>query len=70
MYRTTTTLPVFVEISLAYLTKVDKHLWYVSEHLVIFSLFSDQTSSTEKQKMAKELLKYQCDEGFPSNTNC
>ena len=42
-------------------------LWYLSECLVIFTLFSDQTS-TEKQKMAKELLKYQCDKGFPSNT--
>ena len=41
---------------------------YFSEHLLIFSLFSDQTSSTEKQKMAKELLKYLYDEAFPSNT--
>ena len=29
-------------------------------------MFNDKTS-TEKQKIAKELLKYQRDEGFPSN---
>ena len=67
MQKCTTTPPLFVEISSAYLTKFDEHLWYVSECLVIFALFSYQTSSTEKQKMAKELLKYRCDEGFLSH---
>ena len=65
---TTTTPSLFLEISSAFLTKFDKRLWYLSEHLVIFALFSDPTFSTKKQKMAEELLKYQCDQGFPSNT--
>ena len=51
---TTTTPPLFVETSSAYLTKFAVPL----SKTVVFALFRDQTSSTQKQKMANELLKY------------
>ena len=62
---TTTIPPLFVEISSAYLISISGTFL---ERLAIFARFSDQTSSAEKQKMVKELLRYQCYEGFPSNT--
>ena len=38
--------------------KLENHLWYLSERLVIFSLFSEQVPVSEKKKMTAALLDY------------
>ena len=40
-----------------YLQKLDCHLWYLSERLVVLALFSDVVSDNEKSLMAKTLIK-------------
>ena len=61
MQKCSTIPQPFVEIASAYLKKLDHHLWYLSERLAVFALFSDLSSIFEKQKIAKELLKYEED---------
>ena len=38
--------------------KLEKHLWYLSERLVTFSLFSDQVTVSDKKKIKAVLLEY------------
>ena len=38
--------------------KLEKHLGYLSERLVIFAIFSDHVSVPDKRKMKEALLKY------------
>ena len=40
------------------LKKLDDHLWYLSERLVVLTLFSDKLSVHEKQAKATALLRY------------
>ena len=39
------------------LQKFENHLWYLSERLVVLSLFSDKVSNEDKNKMAKKMIK-------------
>ena len=51
-------LPVkFLQMSEAYLLKLDHHLWFLSERLCILSLFSDHLPTAEKKTLASTLLK-------------
>ena len=38
--------------------KLEKHLGYLSERLVVLAVFSDHVSLPEKKKMQQALLKY------------
>ena len=38
------------------LQKIENHLWYESERLVVLSLFSDKLSYLEKDRMAKKII--------------
>ena len=46
-----------IEMITAAYSKLTNHLWYLSERLVPFSMFSHRVSDSEKCAMAKELLK-------------
>ena len=46
-----------LEMITAAYSKLTNHLWYLSERLVPFSMFSHRVSDTEKSAMAKVLLK-------------
>ena len=41
------------------LKKLDDHLWYLSQRLVVLSLFSDKLLVQEKQAKATALLRYE-----------
>ena len=45
------------QLSQAAAIKFESHLWYLSEHLVVLSLFSD-ASIQQKQNMAKQIKKF------------
>lgn len=58
------------EMSNLAVKKFSNHLWYLSDETIALALFDTQVSSDEKRKMARELLKYDCetDEEKPPNT--
>ena len=47
----------FQQLFEAMKTKLENHLWYLSESLVVLGLFSDKVSVYDKQAMAKVMLK-------------
>lgn len=47
------TLEVDKPIRYIVLKKIGEHLWYLSEHLILLALFSNQVEIIEKQRMAK-----------------
>ena len=47
----------FIEFVDAAQTKLDKHLWYLTERNVVFSFFSNKVSPKEKNEMWKKLQK-------------
>ena len=49
------------------LQKFENHLWYLSERLVVLSLFSDKVSNEDKNKMAKKMIK--CSQNFKKIEN-
>lgn len=49
----------FLDLVSAARGKMENHLWYLSERLVPFALFSDIVTSSEKEKLRKAMLKNQ-----------
>jgi len=47
----------FQSLAEAYLYKLYKHLWYLSERLCVLCLFSSEVNVTEKKILCKTLLK-------------
>ena len=43
---------------MAALQSVKRHLWYLTEECVIFSLFDDELEDAERQRIAQNLLQY------------
>ena len=50
---------VYSSMTASMLKKLDDPLWYLSERLVVLSLFSDKLSVQEKQAKATALLRYE-----------
>ena len=44
-------------VATAALAALERHFWYLTEELVVFSLFSNRLDDAKKQKIAQELLK-------------
>ena len=49
----------YSRITTSMLKKLEDHLWYLSESLVVFSLFSDKLSFHEKRAKTTALLRYE-----------
>lgn len=48
-------------IAKAALTALNRHMWYLSEELIPFSLFSSDVTESEKMKIVEEICKYNFD---------
>ena len=55
----------FLQLSQAVVGKFKNHFWYLTEHLVVLSLFSD-ASVQQKQSMARALKRYDEEFSFKS----
>ena len=55
----------FLQLSQAVVGNFENHFWYMAEHLVVLSLFSD-ASVQQKQSMARALKRYDEEFSFKS----
>ena len=48
------------------LTALRRHLWYLTEELVVLSLFSNKVSDDQKEKIAEKLISLEPEEKLTS----
>jgi len=56
----------FLDFVLACRKEVDNHLWYLSERLVVQAFFVNRISASDKQKMARAMMK--CNNSTPNKS--
>ena len=50
------------KVSESALKALDRHLWYLTEELVVLAIFSSKVSLEEKEKMANKLMELEPEE--------
>ena len=50
--------PLFKNMGEAMKTRLEEHLWYLSEELVVMSLFSEKLDEPQKNRCRKEMLRH------------